>query len=288
MNIISTARKVESGFIDQAIDVLEGLGLVVVKGQNLFSEADQFAGTDAERSADLNAAIADPKCRAILCARGGYGSVRLLDQLDLDGLKQDPKWIVGYSDITALLNHVFNESGICGIHGTMPVNYAENTPASLETLKACLFGEPIQYNSAWHELNNSGEAEGHLVGGNLSVIYSLLGSNSALNGKDQILFLEDLDEYLYHIDRILMALKRSGLLANIKGLVVGGMTDMHDNAIPFGKTAEEIILSHTSDLNIPICFGFESGHQNQNLAWIHGKKIRLTVNNGQPVSIVYM
>ncbi len=288
MNIISTARKVEQSFISNSIEVLKGFGLEVVTGKNLFSESNQFAGSDAQRISDLNDAIANPKCRAIICARGGYGTVRLLDQMDLVGLQKDPKWIVGYSDVTALLNHVFTNTGIAGIHGTMPVNYASNKSQSLSTLKACLFGEEIEYNTDWNDLNIPGSAEGHLIGGNLSVIYSLLGSNSALTGNDEILFLEDLDEYLYHIDRMMMALKRSGLLGRIKGLVVGGMSDMHDNDIPFGKTANEIIASHTSDLNIPVCFGFESGHTDQNLAWIHGKKIRLAVKNDQPVSLTYL
>lgn len=290
VNIVSTARKIEVHFVNKAIEILEGFGMVVVTGENILSASDQFAGTDTERIADLNAAICDPKCRAIICARGGYGTVRLLDNLDLAELKRDPKWIVGFSDVTALLNHVFNQTGIHGIHGTMPINYETVRVESLSSLKACLFGDHIDYKitSLNQHLNISGTAEGRMVGGNLSVIYSLLGSNSALTGIDQILFIEDLDEYLYHIDRMMMALKRSGLLTNIKGLVVGGMSGMHDNAIPFGKSAVEIIASHVADLNIPVCFGFESGHLDQNLAWIHGKKIRLTVNNGQPVSLIYL
>lgn len=287
VHIVSTARKVDQGFISHASQILSARGFHVKLGKNLFAVCDQFAGTDEQRASDVNDAIADSNCRAILCARGGYGSVRIIELIDWNALQNNPKWIVGYSDVTALLNHAFVEKNIAGIHGTMTINYEENTPEALESLWKALEGEQQTTSIESHKLNIAGEAEGNLVGGNLSVIYSLLGSNSALNGKGQILFLEDLDEYLYHIDRIMMALKRSGLLSELSGILVGSMTDMHDNPVPFRLTAYEIVHSHVKDLRIPVCFGFSSGHIDNNLAWIHGKKIRLTVKNDQPISLKF-
>lgn len=287
VHIVSTARKVGEAFITFATKTLTERGFQVKLGKNLFAANDQFAGTDEQRASDVNDAIADPNCRAILCARGGYGSVRTLELIDWNALENDPKWIVGYSDVTALLNHAFTEKNIAGIHGTMTINYKENTANALESLWKALEGKEQFTSMHSHELNIAGEAEGNLVGGNLSVMYSLLGSNSALKGKGQILFIEDLDEYLYHIDRMMMALKRSGLLSRLNGILVGSMTDMHDNPVPFRLTAYEIIHSHVKDLGIPVCFGFSSGHIDNNLAWVHGKKIRLTVKNDQPISLKF-
>ena len=285
IHIISTARFVDKEFIDFARQVLENKGFKVLTGSNLFNKNHQFAGSDTERLADLNAAIRNPKCRAILCARGGYGTARLVDELDLISLKSDPKWIAGYSDITALLNHVYNQIGLESIHSTMPVNFSTNTSESIDSLVAALTGKELYYQFPKHELNRAGEAEGNLIGGNLSVIYSLLGSPSSLQTDGKILFLEDLDEYLYHIDRMMLALDRSCKLENLAGLIIGGMSDMNDNTVPFGQTAEEIISERVSKYKYPVAFGFPAGHLSDNRAWIHGKKRRLIVSNDQPSEV---
>lgn len=286
IQIVAPARAVDSHFIDLATSRFNNLGFRVDTGKNLYKRHDQFAGTDAERLEDINTAIQNPACRAIICARGGYGSVRLIDKLDLKGLKKDPKWIVGYSDMTAILNHIYNTVGIAGIHGPMPVSFSTNTKASLNTLWAALTGKTLTYTILPHKLNRAGQAEGRMIGGNLSMLYSLLGSKTQLNTAGAILFLEDLDEYLYHIDRMMMALDRAGMLRNLAGLIVGGMSDMNDNEIPFGKTAEEIIKNRVSQYSFPVCFGFPSGHIKDNQAWIHGKKIGLTVYNDQPGKVI--
>lgn len=285
IHIISTARFIDKDFIDFTTATLEFRGFNVVLGNNLFKHDHQFAGSDAERLSDLNEAIHNPDCRAILCARGGYGSARIIDGMDLNALKNDPKWIIGYSDITALHSHVYTQIDLESIHGTMPVNFAGNSFQSIDTLNAILLGKEVRYEFPGHTLNRSGIAEGELIGGNLSVLYSLLGSPSSLETEGKILFLEDLDEYLYHVDRMMLALDRSGKLKSLAGLIIGGMTDMNDNTVPFGKTAEEIIMERVSAYHFPVAFGFPAGHFSDNRSWIHGKKRRLIVQNGQPSEV---
>jgi len=288
IRIVSTARAVEKAFIDFAADEIRKRGFEVDFGKNLFQKDRQFAGTDQQRLEDLNEAIRDESVKAIFCARGGYGTARLVDGMDMDAFKKSPKLICGYSDITALHGHVYNHANALSIHGSMPVNFESNTPEALDSLFALMSGERISYsfNSVGYQVD--GEAEGDLIGGNLSVIFSILNSPSIPDPNGKILFLEDLDEYLYHVDRMMLNLKRSGYLGTLKGMVIGGMTDMNDNTTPFGKTAMEIIEEHTSSLGVPVATGFSSGHMDNNLAWIHGKKIRLTARSNQPNSIEYL
>ena len=286
IHIVAPARFVDREFIEFAIAKLSEFGLRVEPGKNLYKQDNQFAGSDIEKLEDINDAIRNPEVRGILCARGGYGSVRIIDKIDIAALKKDPKWIVGYSDITAILNHILAEANIAGIHGTMPVNFAKNSDESIQYLVNALTGNENTYAAPTHKLNRNGTAEGRMVGGNLSMIYSLLGSKTQPNTDGNILFLEDLDEYLYHIDRMMMALKRAGMFENLAGLIIGGMSDMNDNAVPFGKSAEETIRSQVSEYAFPVCFNFPSGHIDDNRAWIHGKKIRLTVKNDQPSIVV--
>ena len=206
----------------------------------------------------------------LFCARGGYGTVRIIDHIDFSIFKTKPKWIAGYSDVTALHSTLHNLN-ISSLHSTMPINFANNTSNSLESLKQALFGNKIAYNFQRHELNRAGETKGKVVGGNLSIIYSLLGSNSDINTDDKILFLEDLDEYLYHLDRMMMNLKRNGKLSKLAGLIVGGMNDMNDNTIPYGKSANEIIAESVSEYNYPVAFNFPAGHISNNNTIILGQ-----------------
>jgi muramoyltetrapeptide carboxypeptidase len=259
IGIISTARKITIEELSPAIKTLESWGLKVVLGINLFQEDDQFSGTVEQRTADLQSMIDDNSIKAILCARGGYGTVQIIDAIDFTNLKKNSKWIVGYSDVTVLHSHL-NNLGIASLHTTMPINFESNTKESLSSLKSSLFGNLNSIECKAHTLNKFGKIEGNIVGGNLSILYSLLGSQSDIDTTDKILFIEDLDEYLYHIDRMMMNLKRNGMLKNLKGLIVGEMSDMNDNSIPFGKTAEQIILEYTKDYDFPICFGFLAGH----------------------------
>ena len=286
IHIVAPARFVDREFIDFAIAKLSEFGLRAEPGKNLYKQENQFAGSDAEKLEDINDAIRNPEVRGILCARGGYGSVRIIDKIDIAALKKDPKWIAGYSDMTAILNHILAEANMAGIHGTMPVNFAKNTDESIQYLINALTGNENTYTATTHKLNRSGTAEGRMVGGNLSMLYSLLGSKTQTNTDGNVLFLEDLDEYLYHMDRMMMALKRAGMFENLAGLIIGGMSDMNDNAVPFGKSAEEIIRAQVSEFTFPVCFNFPSGHIDDNRAWIHGKKIRLTVKNDQPSQLI--
>ena len=178
-------------------------------------------------------------------------------------MKKNPKWIIGYSDVTVLHSHL-NNLGIASLHATMPINFENNSKESLQSLKNSLLGKSNRIECKGHPFNRLGLVDAEIVGGNLSILYSLLGSNSDVDTEGKILFIEDLDEYLYHIDRMMMSLKRNGKLAKLKGLIVGGMNEMNDNQILFGKSAEEIILEHTKEYNYPICFGFPAGHINDN------------------------
>ncbi|CAI8214508.1 MAG: putative murein peptide carboxypeptidase [Cryomorphaceae bacterium] len=269
IGIISTARKITIEELKPPIKTLESWGLKVVLGANLFQEDDQFSGTVDQRTNDLQIMIDDNSIKAILCARGGYGTVQIIDAINFTNLKKNSKWIVGYSDATVLHSHL-NNLGMASLHATMPINFEGNTNESLWSLKNALFGNLNNVECKAHPLNKFGKIEGDVVGGNLSILYSLLGSSSDIDTIGKILFIEDLDEYLYHIDRMMMNLKRNGIFGNLKGLIIGGMSDMNDNSIPFGKTAEQIILDYTKGYDFPICFGFPAGHLADNRCLILG------------------
>ena len=275
IGIVACARKISKEELQPAIDILKGWGLEVVLSKNLFNSYHQFSGTDEQRTEDLQTMLDDTSVKAVISARGGYGTVRIIDNLDFTTFKKNSKWIVGYSDITVLHSHIHN-FGIETIHATMPVNFEKNEEAA-ETLRKSLFGEIINYEFQSHPLNRKGIAEGLLVGGNLSLLYALSGSVSDITTKGKILFIEDLDEYLYHVDRMMMNLKRSGKLNELAGLIVGGMTDMKDNAVPYGKSAEEIILDAVKEYNYPVCFNFPAGHIERNLALYFGRNCALNV-----------
>lgn len=282
--IVSTARKISHEEIQPAVSLLKSWGLTVVIGKTIGAEEHQFAGTDILRTSDMQLMLDNPDIKAIWCARGGYGTVRIIDQLDFSTFKKHPKWIIGYSDITVLHSHVLN-LGFETLHAPMPIDIATQNSDSVTTFKHLLFGTPVHYSFSPHTHNRLGNAEGIIVGGNLSVLYSLCGSSSAIDTTNKLLFIEDLDEYLYHIDRMLYNLKRNGLFDNLKGLLVGGMSSMRDNTKaygfskdnPFGKSAVEITREITADYSFPICFDFPAGHTQNNHAFVLGKKMRLAV-----------
>ena len=281
IGIVATARKISIEELQPAVHILQSWGYEVVFSENLFQASNQFSGTDAQRAADFQQLLDDEYIDAILVARGGYGSVRMIDHIDFSIFTERPKWIIGYSDITVLHSHIHQLTGVPTAHATMPVNFPAqvNTGEALSTLRQLLSGETMQYSWNAHALNRAGEAQGLLTGGNLSVLYSLLGSVSFPDTDEKILFLEDLDEYLYHIDRMMMALKRAGALSNLAGLVVGGMSDMKDNTVPFGKTAEEIIADVVAEFNYPVCFGFPAGHITDNRALKLGINHQLSIGS---------
>lgn len=279
IRIVSTARKISLEELQPAIDQLNGWGFKTTLAKNIFSEYHQFSGTDHERAADFQDALDDSGVKAIICARGGYGTARILDLLDFSSFVKQPKWIAGYSDVTALHSHIHRQFGICTLHSTMPINFSNNSPEALESLRDALTGKKLNYTIPTHAHNRIGEAEGIITGGNLSMLYSLMASPSQVNTAGKFLFIEDLDEYLYHVDRMMVNLKRSGLLSNLKGLILGGLTDMNDNTVPFGKTAIEIVSEHVAEFNYPVCFGFPAGHLNDNRTIILGENAKLALGN---------
>jgi len=275
--LMAPARKISREEIAPAIQLLEAWGLKVIVGQTVGVEQHQYAGSDQLRTNDLQQFMDDPAIKAIIACRGGYGTVRLLDQLRFDKFMDKPKWIVGYSDLTILHVHLSCVVGVESLHATMPINFPTNTTDALQSLKDALFGNKLEYTFPAHPLNIPGTMQGRVIGGNLSLLYSLLGTRTMLLQTGAILFLEDLDEYLYHIDRMMMALKRAGKLQGLAGIIVGGMTDMKDNAVPYGKTAEEIIAEHVSGMGYPVAYGFPAGHIPDNRAIIMGAEARVTV-----------
>ncbi len=274
--ILATARKNVDDNLKPAIDLLHSWGLKVIIGNTIGLDDNQLAGTDEQRAADFQQQLDNPNIKGIWCVKGGYGTVRIIDLLDFTQFKQNPKWIIGFSDITVLHNHL-NTMGFKSIHGIMPISITRASTESIESLKLALFGGQLTYQIATEEMNRVGIATGELVGGNLSILYSLLGSQSAIDCKDKILFIEDLDEYLYHIDRMMMNLKRNGCLESTKGIIVGSMSKMRDNEIPWGKTALQIIEDVTKTYNIPILYGFPAGHIHDNRALILGSKVSINV-----------
>ena len=276
IGIVSTARKISLAELKPALNIIESWGLQIKLGANLFEEDNQFSGTILQRTSDLQTMIDDDSIKAILCARGGYGTVQIIDQIDFSKLIKNPKWILGYSDVTVLHSHL-NTLGVATMHAAMPINFLTNTKQALESLKSTLFGNTKILEFDTHPLNKLGISEGEVVGGNLSILYSLLGSNSDINTDGKILFIEDLDEYLYHIDRMMMNLKRNGKFEKLRAMIVGGMNDMNDNEIPFGKSAEQIIVEHTKEFDFPFCFGFPAGHLDDNRAILLGTKSKVEI-----------
>ncbi|GAB4449123.1 MAG: LD-carboxypeptidase [Bacteroidia bacterium] len=279
IGIAATARKISREELQIAIDIIHNFGYKVKLATNIFSEYHQWAGTDKERISGFQELLNDNNIKAILIARGGYGTVRILDHLDFQPLFQFPKWICGFSDVTALLSHLFN-LGIKSIHSTMPILFHQSKE-SVNSLFNLLEGKENIYTFEKHSLNRNADIEGIMVGGNLSVLYSLAGSVSEMKLKDKILFIEDIDEYLYHIDRMMMQLKRSGQLKHLKALIVGGFTDMKDNNIPFGKNAYEIIADVVKEYDYPVFYNFPGGHIVSNYAFINGGKVKISVKDEQ-------
>lgn len=282
--IVAPARSVTPEMIEPSIELLSSWGLQPVVPESLFDRQDQFAGSDTHRRNLLQDVLDSSDISAILCAKGGYGTVRIIDQLDFSSFVQRPKWIIGFSDITVLHSHIHQHFHIETLHATMPTNIPSDATSvpypSTQSLKQILFGNGYEYPVKQHTLNQKGCAEAEVVGGNLSILYSLMGSSSQIDTRGKILFIEDLDEYLYHIDRMMQGLKRCGMLDDIAGLIVGAMSDMHDNTVPFGSSAYEIIRDCVGDAPYPILFDAPFGHTaTNNCALPLGRRILLSVNN---------
>lgn len=288
IGITSPAGYITHTDIQPAMQQMQSWGLIVRVGETIGKRDHTFGGTDEERIADMQQMLDDPSLQAIMCARGGYGVVRIIDKLNFEKFKKHPKWMIGFSDVTVIHAHFARNLGIASIHSKMcnsfPEDWSKAEPIQVETIlsiKQALMGEPMKYPFTPNEKNKPGTAEGILVGGNLKTIESLAGSKSDFSTVDKILFVEDTGEYLYSIDRMFWNLKRTGKLEKLAGLVVGGfkIKASEDPAEEFGKNLQEIVLEKVQDYHYPVCFDFPVGHQKNNYALKCGVNHRLVVNN---------
>ncbi|WMI69212.1 LD-carboxypeptidase [Mangrovimonas sp. YM274] len=275
--------------VQDAIALLKSWGLHAKVGGHVFSQDNHFAGTDVQRAADFQKALDDPTISAIWCARGGYGSVRILDKLDYTQFKQHPKWLIGYSDITALHNQ-FHNLGFESIHALMCVSLTKDVSEiqeTVDTFKKALFGESLSYTLKGSSYNRTGKAVGPLVGGNLTLLHTMLGSETSIDTSGDILFIEEIGEYKYHIDRMLQSLKRAGYFDNCKGVLVGDMSKLRKNTTLWGTSIEQLILDALSDFDFPIAFNMPAGHEKDNRAMILGRTIEMTVTK-EGTTVVFM
>ncbi len=269
--------------IEKAQKLLESWGLNTVIGNHVFNQNYHFAGTDEARREDFQNVMNDQKISAIWCARGGYGSVRILDQLDFTAFKNHPKWIIGYSDITVLHNQV-NIEGVESLHAMMCTSLQDDRNAIKETIstfKDALFGNPLTYILDGSKYNKTGESSGQLVGGNLTLLQTMLGSKTSINTSGKILFIEEIGEYKYHIDRMLQSLKRAGYFDNCNGVIIGDMSKVKRNTTSWGTTVKQLIIDALSEYNFPIAFNMPAGHEKDNRALIFGRTIQLKVDKNQ-------
>lgn len=281
--IVCPAKKLPRS-IAYAISVFEAWGLEVVIGKTVHASHHQFAGSDTLRAQDLQTSLDDPQIKAIIAGRGGYGTIRIIDDLDFTAFKAHPKWIIGFSDITILLSHLLAQFNMQSIHAQMPYTFDTATPESLESLRQALFGENISYEyTSGGFPNRAGNAEGVLIGGNLTLLVMTQGTASEMDYTDKILFLEDVGEHEYSIDRMMRMLKRSGKLARLKGLIVGAFNEVEAETIPFGSTPEEVIWDIVKEYDYPVCFNFPTGHIDDNRAMVVGASVELNVEINKTV-----
>lgn len=266
-----------------AVEWLRKEGYRVEVGKHVFAEHHQFAGTDDQRLSDFQSALNDPETDAIICARGGYGTMRIIDKLDFTKFPGSPKWLIGFSDIT-VLHACLNRLHVATIHGVMPRHFLDDAGEptdSLLSLMKLLRGQEVEYTFATTGENREGKASAELIGGNLSIISSLMGTPYELDMAEKLLFIEEIDEFLYHTDRMMRQLKLAGKLSKLKGLVVGDFTNMKDNESPFGQSVQEIIMEAVQEYNYPVCFGFSAGHGQNNQALVFGKVWELEATKKQ-------
>ena len=271
--VVSPAGRTDAGLIDAGIAILQSWGLKVTPMPHVYGGFHQYSGSDWNRIDDLQEAINNPQYKAIVCTRGGYGCSRIVDRVDFSPLSERPKWLVGFSDVT-VFHAQLHRMRIESIHGAMLKNFHHGA----ETVKEALFGTLTGHQIDGHPLNRTGNAIGAVVGGNLTLINNLLGTPSEITTLGKILFIEDLNEQLYHLDRLMIQLKRAKKLENLTGLIVGRFHEMKDCNTPFGKTVEEIIYEAVEEYRYPVCFNFPAGHVEDNRAFYLGRKSKLTVS----------
>lgn len=278
--IVCPAKKLPKS-IEFGIGILQCWGLEVIQGNTVRGSFHQFSGTDAERAADLQQYLDDPSITAIIAGRGGYGTLRIIDLLDFTAFAQQPKWLIGFSDLTVLLSHAFAKLNVQSIHAQMPYTFDESTAEALESLRKSLFGVPVVYKYESEFDNRNGIAEGVLIGGNLTLLIAVQGSESEMDYSDKILFIEDVGEHEYSIDRMIRLLDRAGKLAKLKGLIVGAFNQVAEEKIPFGQSVEEVIWEVVKKYNYPVCFNFPVGHIDDNRAMVLGLAVLLNVEQNK-------
>jgi len=274
--------------VNQAKDLLKSWGLNVVVGEHVFKKDNHFAGTDNQRAEDFQKALDNPNIKAIWCARGGYGTVRMIDKVNFTKYKENPKWVIGYSDITAIHNQL-NIEGSESIHAMMCTSLTDDLSEienTVDSFKCALFGNTLNYSIKGSAYNKTGNVTAPLVGGNLTLLHTMLGSKTSIDTSGKILFIEEIGEYKYHIDRMLQSLKRAGYFDNLKGLVVGDISRMRKNTTPWGKSIEQLILDVVQEYDFPVLFNFPAGHEDDNRALILGRTIQLAVGSKQS-SVVF-
>jgi len=276
--IVAPAGKIAPDKVSMAKQTLESWGLVVEVGDHIFDSYFTYSSNDLNRINDFQKALDNKEIKAILCARGGYGNIRIIDKLDFSGFVKSPKWIIGFSDITILHSDIHANFNIETIHGIMAAGLDSNPSSSIDSLKQALFGQTLNYEFDLSPLSRKGKAKGMLVGGNLAILCSLIGSDSEIDTNGKILFIEEIGEHLYRIDRMMWMLKRAGKLDKLAGLIVGGFTDIPDKDSEFGKTAYEIIAEAVNSYDYPVCYGFPAGHQEDNRTLIMGREVILEVS----------
>ncbi|MFC6103740.1 S66 peptidase family protein [Olivibacter domesticus] len=280
--IVCPAWKVDDNLQD-AVNLLNSWGLEVVLGKTVNSSYRQYAGSDELRAEDFQVMLNDDSIKAIFAARGGYGCVRMIDQVDFTNFAVKPKWIIGFSDITVIHSHIHALYGVPTIHGQMPITIPDATKASLISLHDTLFGKKALYEYESESEQVVGQAQGVLIGGNLALLVNLLGSVSDMNYDGKILFVEDVGEFYYSVDRMLWTLKRAGKLSKLKGLIIGGFTNLKDNKIPFGMSMNELVKEIAGEYGYPIAFDFPAGHIDNNYTLILGKDVSLKVEKHKVV-----
>ncbi len=278
IRIIAPSGRVNPADLEYGLTVFSSWGLSVEMGRNMFKSRDMFSANDEKRLEDIQDAINDQNVKAIICARGGYGTNRIIDKIDFTAFEQSPKWLVGFSDITVLHSHIQKQYNIETIHGPMAKTITRNSQESaIESLRKALFGEVLKYKVKGSPDNIPGTATGIITGGNLSILYSLIGTCSEPEWQDKILFIEEIGEYHYHLDRMLVSMKRAGVFEKISGLIVGHLTNMKDPEPGMQRTMEETILEHVQEYGIPIAFKFPSGHEQENLSLQMGSEVEFIV-----------